>query len=84
MRTFTQEEKAILKHVIEEGSNILQKVKDMKDGLREDVKSVSESLDIKPTLINKAIKVSHKMNLGEEKNKLSDVEELLTVVGKKA
>jgi hypothetical protein len=84
MRNFTQEEKAILKHVIEEGTNILQKVKDMKDGLREDVKSVAETLEIKPTLINKAIKVAHKMNLGEEKNKLSDVEDLLTVAGKKA
>jgi hypothetical protein len=83
MRNLTAEEKAVLKHVIEEGMNVLEKVKEMKEGLREDVKAVAENLEVKPALINKAIRVAHKHNLGEVKNNISEIEEILTSIGKK-
>jgi hypothetical protein len=83
MRTLTQEEKVVLRKVIEEGENVLSQVQQMKDDLREDVKAVAENLEIKPALINKAIRVAHKHNLGEVKNNISEVEEILIAAGKK-
>ena len=83
MRILTQEEKTKLTHVIEEGMKVLQDVQDLREGLKDLVKSVAEELDVKPALINKAIKTAYKRNLDEQQNNLSEVEELLETTGKK-
>ena len=38
----------------------MQEIEDLQTGLRDTVKAVAEELEIKPTLINKAIKIAHK------------------------
>ena len=83
MRSLTTEEKAMLKHVLEEGINTLQHIQEMRDSLKEDVKAVAENLDVKPAVINKAIRAAYKRNLSEMQNSLTDVEELLIAAGKK-
>jgi len=83
MRNLTAEEKAMVKHVLEEGVNVLQKIQEMRESLKEDVKALSESIEVKSSVINKAIRVSHKRNLAEIHNGLSDVEEILVAAGKK-
>jgi len=83
MRNLTTEEKEMLKHVLDQGVNTLQEIKEMRDSMKEDVAAVAEKLEIKPSLINKAIRSAHKRNLSEEKNALSDVEDLLSVAGRK-
>lgn len=83
MRTLTHEEKLKLTNIIDEGIKILQEVQDLKDGLKDAVTSIAEELDVKPALINKAIRVAHKHNLGEQKDSLTEVEEILATIGRK-
>ena len=57
-RTYGAEEKAKLERLVREGVTVLQEVEDLNAGLKETVKAVAEELDIKPSLINKAIKIA--------------------------
>lgn len=82
MRTLTQEEKTKLTHVINEGIKVMQDLQDLRESLKDTVTSVAEELDLKPALINKAIKTAYKRNLGEQKNTLDEVEDLLVTIGK--
>ena len=59
-RTYGPEEQAKLKRIIDEGANVLSEVEDLNSGLKDTVKAVAEELEIKPALINKAIKISKK------------------------
>ena len=83
MRTITHEEKLKLTHLIDEGVKVLQEVQDLKEGLKDTVNAVAEEMDIKSSLINKAIRIAHKKNLGEQKNNISEVEDLLTSIGRR-
>lgn len=84
MRTLTHEEKLKLSHVIDEGMKVLQDIQDLREGLKDTVVSVAEELEIKPAIVNKAIRAAHKRNLGEQKSSLTEIEDLLATCGKKA
>lgn len=78
----TSEDKAKLKHVVEEGLKVTQEVEDLKGALRDTVKAVAEELGIKPAAINKAIRAAFKSNIADERDTLDNVEEILNVAGK--
>jgi transposase-like protein len=59
-RTYGADEKAKLERLVKEGVTVLQEVEDLNLGLKETVKAVAEEMDIKPSLINKAIKIAQK------------------------
>ena len=59
----SSEEKAKLKQLVDEGCSVLQEVDDLKGGLRDTVKAIAEELDIKPSVLNKAISIAHKARL---------------------
>ncbi len=81
-KTFNSEEVARLKRVIQEGDQVLYEVDALTTGLRETVKAIAEEMDIKPAILNKAIKVAHKANFGEESDKFDELETILAAVGK--
>jgi hypothetical protein len=73
------EEKAKLERLITEGGNVLREVEDLTEGLKETVKAVAEELQIKPSVINKAIKIAHKDNWKDHEQEWTDVEMILGV-----
>ena len=81
-RTYGAEEKAKLERLVNEGVTVLQEVEDLSTGLKETVKAVAEELDIKPALINKAIKVAHKQDWEKVADEFDDLETLVVTVGK--
>lgn len=81
-RTYGPEEKAKLERLINEGVQIAHEVESLQEGLKDTVKSVAEELDIKPSLINKAIKIAYKGNWGQVFDDFDDLETLITTVGK--
>ena len=83
MRTLTHEEKVKLTTVIEEGMKVLQDIQDLREGLKDTVSNLAEEMDIKPAIINKAIRVAHKRNLDDQRNTLTELEEILELAGKK-
>lgn len=78
----SQEDTKKLKRVVDEGLKITQEVKDLKDGFKDVVKAVAEELQIKPALIGKAITAAFKASLEEDKEAMSEVEEILAAVGR--
>ena len=81
-RTYGPEEQAKLKRIIAEGSNVLQEVEDLNAGLKDTVKAVAEELEVKPALINKAIKIAHKGEWSKYSEAFDSLENLIIAVGK--
>tara|TARA_R110000851_G_scaffold18465_1_gene58089 strand:- start:1272 stop:1532 length:261 start_codon:yes stop_codon:yes gene_type:complete len=81
-RTYGAEEKAKLERLVNEGVTVLQEVEDLSMGLKETVKAVAEELDIKPSLINKAIKIALKGDWDRVNDEFDDLETLVVTVGK--
>ena len=81
-RTYGPEEQAKLKRIIDEGSNVLQEVEDLNAGLKDTVKEVAEELEVKPALINKAIKIAHKGEWSKYSEAFDSLENLIIAVGK--
>lgn len=76
------EEKAKLERLINEGSTVLREIEDLKESLKDTVKAVAEELEIKPSVINKAITIAHKDNWKEHEAAWADVEMILGVTGR--
>ena len=78
-KMYGPEEKAKLERLITEGGNVLREVEDLKEGLKETVKAVAEELQIKPSVINKAISIAHKDNWKDHEQEWNDIEMILGV-----
>lgn len=81
-RTYGPEEKAKLERLVNEGVTVMQEIEDLNLGLKETVKAVAEELDIKPSMINKAIKIAQKGEWEKVANDFDDLETLVVTVGK--
>ena len=80
-RTYGAEEKAKLERIVKEGVTVLQEIQDLQGGLKETVKAVAEELDVKPSLINKAIKVAQKGDWDRHQDEFEDLETIVATVG---
>ena len=81
-KMYGPEEKAKLERLIKEGSNVLREVEDLNEGLKDTVKAVAEELEIKPALINKAIKIAHKGEWHKYSDDFDSLENLIIAVGR--
>ena len=81
-RTYGAEEKAKLERLVNEGVTVLQEIEDLQQGLRETVKAVAEELDVKPALINKAIKVAKNADWDKVASDFDDLETIVVTVGR--
>ena len=80
MRNFNEAEKLI--QIINQGSQVLGEVDDLKSGLKDTVKALAEELELKPAMINKAISIAHKANYKGVADDMDIVESILTAAGK--
>ena len=80
-RTSGADEKAKLERLVKEGVTVLQEVEDLNLGLKETVKAVAEEMDIKPSLINKAIKIAQKDTWDQVFREFDDLETIVDISG---
>jgi hypothetical protein len=78
-RAYGEEEKKKLERLITEGSTVLREVQDLQDGLRDTVKAVAEELQIKPSIINKAIRIAHKGDWDSHNSDWEEIEAILDI-----
>lgn len=81
-------DKAKLEHLINDGVQVLSDINNMKEGLKESVEAISEELEIKKNILNKAIKIAFKNSQNKDeitnsREELDEVEEVLLAAGKK-
>lgn len=81
-RMYGPEEKAKLERLINEGSTVMREVEDLSEGLKETVKAVAEELNIKPSVINRAIKIAHKGDWSAHNEDWSEIESILEITKK--
>ena len=72
-RTFNEEEKVRLKKLIDEGMQVSYEIDTLKEGLRDTVKAIAEEMDLKPGVLNKAIRVAHKASFQDEFDKFDEL-----------
>ena len=80
-------DKAKLKELIDQGVQVTNDVKNLKEGLSEVITALSEELEIPKNVLNRAIKVAVKMgenkdDLTDDRDELDAVEEVLLAAGK--
>ena len=81
-KVFNQEEIARLKKLVQEGDQVLHEVDALNTGLRETVKAIAEEMELKPSILMKAIKVAHKAKFTDERDNFDELETILESVGK--
>jgi transposase-like protein len=81
-RTFNNEAKIKLTQLINEGMAVMQEVETLNEGLSDTVKAIAEELEIKPSILKRAIKVAYKSRLGETNKENEELNTILETVGK--
>lgn len=80
MRQFNDDEKQKIKEVVKEGVSVTLDINSLKEGLNDTVKDVAEELDIKPTLLKKAIRIAAKSEQEKQKEEFTELEIILNTV----
>ena len=81
-RMFSNEQKMKLTQIINEGVSVLQEVEDLTAGLNDTVKAVAEELEVKPSILKKAIKIAQKAKLTDTNADHEELNNILETVGR--
>jgi transposase-like protein len=79
---FSGEQTKKLESLINEGMQVMMEVETLTDGLNDTVKAIAEELDIKPSILKKAIRLAHKAELGRHNADHEELNHILETVGK--
>jgi DNA-binding MarR family transcriptional regulator len=80
--TFSGDQKIKLKQLMQEGMTVLHEIDTLTEGLNDTVKSIAEELNIKPSILKRAIKIAHKAEFGQTQRDHSVLETILEATGK--
>jgi len=78
--TWSSEDVNKLRTLINEGVQVTQEVTDLKEGLRDTVKAIAEELQIKPAVLNKAIRIAFKNDRERNEADFQELEDVLDAV----
>ena len=78
-RSYGPEEKRKLESLIKEGGTVLREIEDLQGSLKDTVKAVAEELQIKPAIINRAIKIAFKGNWQDHNEDFEELEAILDI-----
>lgn len=81
-KSFNTEQTRKLNQVINEGMTVMHEIETLTGGLNDTVKAIAEELEIKPSVLKKAIRLAHKSEFGREQQDHELLEQILTTVGK--
>jgi vacuolar-type H+-ATPase subunit I/STV1 len=81
-RTFSEAEIRKLKELVTEGIQVHNEVDTLKDGLKDTVKAIAEEMDLKPAVLNKAIRTAYKADLENKREAMEELEDILVAVGR--
>jgi len=81
-RMYTSEQKSKLSQLFTESIAVYQEVEDLSAGLNDTIKSVAEELELKPSLLKKAINIARKSKFTETNEDHDTVIDILETVGR--
>ncbi len=80
-KAFGAPEQAKIKQIVAEGVTVLQEIQDLTEGLNETIKAVAEELDVKPSVIKKAIRIAQKDTWDQVFREFDDLETIVDISG---
>ena len=80
--TFAPADVEKLKLLIKEGIQVTQEVETLREGLRDTVKAIAEEMDIKPSILNKAVRIAYKVEFAKAREEFDELETILATVGR--
>jgi hypothetical protein len=81
-RVFTAEQTMKLTQILNEGSQVMHEIETLSGGLNDTIKAVAEEMELKPSILKKAIRLAHKAGFGQEQSDHELLEQILTMTGK--
>lgn len=81
-KTFNGDQKIKLTQLINEGMQVLHEIDTLNEGLTDTVKAIAEELEVKPSVLKKAIRVAHKASLTQTNQDNEELNTILETVGK--
>jgi transposase-like protein len=81
--SFSPDQIAKLKRIIQEGVQVKREIDDLSVGLKETVAAIAEEMEIKPAVLNKAITKAFKGDFDKDQSDFEAMEEILEVTGNK-
>jgi transposase-like protein len=81
-RNFNPEEKAKLKQLISESSTVMTEVETLTEGLNDTIKHIAEEMELKPSLLKRAIKMAQKRDFDKAREDLDMIESILNSTDK--
>tara|TARA_R110000796_G_scaffold166910_1_gene283781 strand:- start:11 stop:262 length:252 start_codon:yes stop_codon:yes gene_type:complete len=79
---FDSNSKTKLTQIINEGMQVMSEVEALNAGLSDTIKAIGEEMQIKPSVLKKAIRIAHKASYTAEKEDQELLEEILTTAGR--
>lgn len=81
-KTFNGDQKIKLTQLINEGMATMHEIDTLNGGLTDTIKAVAEELEVKPSVLKKAIRVAHKASLTQTNQDNDELNTILETVGK--
>lgn len=81
-RTFSAEGKLKLTQLVNEGISVMHEMETLQGSLNDTIKAVADELEVKPSILKKAIKVAYKSGLGQTNKDHEELNTILETVGK--
>ena len=81
-KTFSGDQKIKLTQLINEGMGVMREIETLNEGLSDTVKAIAEELEVKPSVLKKAIRIAHKASLTQTNQEHEDLNTILETVGK--
>jgi DNA-binding MarR family transcriptional regulator len=81
-RVFTADEKTKLTQIVNEGLSVLNEIETLNGGLNDTIKAIAEELDIKPSILKKAVKTAYKSSLTQTNQDNEELNTILETVGR--
>jgi predicted regulator of amino acid metabolism with ACT domain len=80
-KAFGDPERAKIKQIVAEGVTVMQEISDLTEGLNDTIKAVAEELDVKPSVIRKAIRIAQKDTWDQVFREFDDLETIVDISG---
>ena len=82
IRSLTGDAKIKLTRILNEGMQTMHEIDGLRESLNDTIKAVAEELEIKPSVLKKAIRIAHKAALTQTNQEHEQVVDILEATGK--
>jgi len=80
-KAFGAPEQAKIKQIVAEGVTVMQEIQDLTEGLNDTIKAVAEELEVKPSVIKRAIRIALKDQWNQVYKEFDDLETIVNISG---